>query len=108
MNETAGRRLSWSGDGQTRSVEVFIGHPREDGDAFVCEYQIRIDGESRTMKIGGIDGIQALQLALFMIGSTLRDALGPSGWTWGDSPGTGFPASLNEPLFGVTEPTTDR
>ena len=59
-----------------------------------------IGDHSTIQEIVGIDGIQALQLALFMVGSSLRSMSHASDWRWAGEAGSGFPSTLKEPLFG--------
>ena len=98
----ASRFLTCVIDGHRQEVRVNLGEPVDDNGAFTCAYEIVISNHSTVHEITGIDGIQALQLALFMVGSTLRSMADASDWRWTDEPGSGFPSTLKEPLFGET------
>lgn len=101
LSPVAERELSCLFEGRTEGVVVSLGCPREDDGHFVCEYEISFLGKSETYKIAGLDGIHALQLAVFMIGSTLLALPGTSDWTWNGEPYTGFPTSLDQPIIGL-------
>jgi hypothetical protein len=66
----AERRLTLSG---RSTVSVFIGKPEPfpDGNGFYCPYQIVGFGNERIRRAGGEDTVQALLLALKMIGVDL-------------------------------------
>jgi hypothetical protein len=96
------RLLTCAIDGHRQEVQVNLGEPFEDNGAFTCPYEIVIGSQSTILEITGIDGIQALQLALFMVGSSLRSMSHASDWRWADKVGSGFPSTLKEPLFGET------
>lgn len=78
-------------------VTVTIGKPAlfEDGDDYYCPYAIEFLGKRKVSYAGGIDGIQAIQLAMNKIGVDLAYLKMPSNEpvTWmSDTPGdTGFP-----------------
>jgi hypothetical protein len=93
-NPIANRILTCLLNGHQEQVHIALGMPYADLDAFVCEYEIVIGETINTHKIMGIDGIQALQLALFMVGSTLGSLPGASEWKWNDEPNTGFPTDF--------------
>jgi hypothetical protein len=100
INVIASRLLTCVIDGHLQEVQVNLGMPYEDDGAFVCPYEIVIDNESTGRAIVGFDGIQALQLAMFMVGSSLRSMSSASDWRCGNEAGTGFPSTLNDPLSG--------
>src|SRR5258708_34928537 len=95
----ASRLLTCVIDGRRQEVQVNLGEPFEDNGAFTCAYEIVISNHSTLLMISGIDGMQALQLALFMVGSSLRSMSHASDWRWGNQAGSGFPSTLKEPLF---------
>ena len=98
----ASRLLTCVIDGQRQEVRVNLGEPFEDNGAFTCAYEIVIANDSTVHMIMGLDGIQALQLAMFMVGSSLKSMSNASGWRCAESEGFGFPSALDEPLFGKT------
>ena len=79
-------------------VVVTIGKPEpfEDGDDYYCPYAIDCLGKKKLSYAGGVDAVQALQLAMKKIGVDLAYLKTPSNEpvTWmSDSPGdTGFAA----------------
>jgi hypothetical protein len=94
INPIARRSLTCLLEGETRHIQVTLGKPYEESGTFICEYEIIIGGKINTHKIAAIDGIQAIQLALFIIGSTLMSLPGASEWKWNNEAGTGFPTNL--------------
>jgi hypothetical protein len=99
-NPIANRRLTCLLDGKLQRAQVILGQPYEEDSSFVCEYEIAVGETVNAHKIAGTDGIQAIQLALFMVGSTLSSFPGATEWKWNDDAYTGFPASLEEPVLG--------
>jgi hypothetical protein len=99
-NVVASRLLTCVIDGHPQEVQVNLGMPYDDHGAFTCRYEIVIGHNSTVLAIEGFDGIQALQLALFMVGSSLRSMSDASDWRCGNEAGTGFPSTLKDPLFG--------
>ena len=67
--QIATRELQASG----RKITVVIGKPEmfPDGVNFYCPYQIVGIGNERVRYAGGVDAVQALQLAMQMIGAEL-------------------------------------
>ena len=98
-NVIASRLLTCVIDEQLQEVQVNLGMPYEDNGAFTCPYEIVIGGESTALAITGFDGIQAVQLALSMVGSSLRSMSNASQWRSGNEAGTGFPSTLNDLPF---------
>jgi hypothetical protein len=96
----ASRLLTCVIDGHRQEVRVNLGEPYDGNGAVTCAYEIVFGDQSTIHEIVGIDGIQALELALFMVGSSLRSMHHASDWRWADEVGSGFPSSLREPLFG--------
>ena len=96
----ASRSLTCLTDGHRKEVRVNLGEPFADNGAFTCPYEIVIGNDSSVLAIQGIDGIQALQLALFMVGSSLRSMKNATDWRWANEAGSGFPSTLTEPHFG--------
>lgn len=92
----------------TRVVETALGPmrveldaPVPDGPDSVCVYRISGPATNRTGRAMGVDGFQALQLAMERIGADLRASeefeAGPLRWL--GMPGPGFP--LPEPMRGM-------
>jgi hypothetical protein len=102
----ASRLLTCVIDGRRQEVQVNLGEPYDGNGAVTCASEIVIGDHSTIHEIVGIDGIQALQLALFMVGSSLRSMSHASDWRWADEAGSGFPSTLKEPLF--VNGTSDR
>ena len=79
-----------------QSIVVTIGKPQpfEGGGDFYCPYSIEFQGKTRIGYAGGVDAVQALQLAMKKIGVDLAHLKTPpdSPITWLDEVGqTGFP-----------------
>lgn len=81
-----------------KQVTVVIGKPEEfpEGDNFYCPYQIVGIGNGRVRYAGGVDAVQALELALKMIGAELYTSQEAQAkqlsWEGGQSPrDLGFP-----------------
>jgi hypothetical protein len=94
----ASRILRIMGDEHDVEVPVAIHLPVEVDRAWRCDYEIGWPRNPRTFRAFGVDGVQALQLAMFAIGTEL----------WAshyhhagllifkdDNPGYGFPAELS-------------
>jgi hypothetical protein len=91
----ASRVLHCQIDGKKEEVIVRFGVPQQVEDYFTCEYEISVAGKSEAYQIIGLDSVQALQLAMFMVDSALRSVTGASDWSWNDEPHTGFPTGLD-------------
>jgi len=100
-NPVATRVLNCLHEGHKKEVVVRLGQPREEDGCFSCEYEISFEGRSEVHKIAGVDGMHALQLAMFMVGSALLSLSGAGSWTWNGESHTGFPTSLNQPIVGL-------
>ncbi len=80
-----------------RQISVVIGKPRryEGSDDYSCPYQVTGLGNGKIRFVVGIDGVQALQLAMRAIGALL--SLSPEGkngllrWEGDDAGDLGFP-----------------
>lgn len=96
----ASRILECTYKGKREKVEVHLGWPREEDGHFICDYEISLAGQTKAYKIGGLDSMQALQLALCMLGSMLDALPEAENWTWNGEPKTGLPKSLREPIVG--------
>ena len=78
----ASRVLTAVIDGQRQDVQINLGQPYQDHDAVTCAYEIVVGNASTVHEVVGIDGIQALELAIFMVGSLLRSMTDASDWQW--------------------------
>ena len=67
----ATRKLRLIGGEQDVEVPISIHMPVEDDRAWRCDYEIGWPGEPRISRALGVDGVQALQLAMFAIGIDL-------------------------------------
>ena len=80
-----------------KKVTVIIGKPDKfpDSDDYYCPYQISGIGNGNIRYAGGIDGVQALLLALNMIGADLYTSeeyrVGILRWKGGEKGNLGFP-----------------
>ncbi len=90
------RKLSFGSE----EVTVVLGMPQpvEDSD-FLCPYEISCSGHTRKGYAIGVDGVQAIQLAMRKIASDLLHMSKVSGmpisWEMGGRPGdTGFSAEM--------------
>jgi hypothetical protein len=96
----AERRLYLEGEPNT-SIRVLVGKPQKapgtsEDDLVLCPYQILGIGDERVRSAGGVDEVQALQLAMGMIGSELyfkinRQHGGKLRWEGGKEGDLGFP-----------------
>ncbi|HEY0105574.1 MAG TPA: hypothetical protein VGB91_05770 [Rhizomicrobium sp.] len=72
-----------------------LGKPRQfpSSEDFYCPYQILGVGSQSVRRAGGVDAMQALQLALKMIGADLytSDEYATKRISWNDSRDLGFP-----------------
>jgi hypothetical protein len=98
----ASRLLTCLIDGQRQEVVINLGEPFADNGAVTCPYEILIGSGSTVLGVSGIDGVQAIQLALFMVGSSLSSMSRATDWRWSNNEGFGFPSTLKEPLSGQT------
>jgi hypothetical protein len=96
----ATRRLCVVDDGKRKEVEVLLGMPRklQGGEDYACPVLIKGLGNERIRSIVGVDGFQAIQLAIKFIGVELN-AHGKTGkhiqWE-----GSGKEGDLGFPLSG--------
>ena len=88
----AERLLSGTENGSAIEVRVQIGKPvpHVEGD-WICPYKIVTANDSRTFYAGGVDAVQALSLALFAIGSELKNYYKGLDLCWLESKSLGFP-----------------
>ena len=84
-------------DEKDRVVVVLIGRPRQfpDSTDYYCPFQITGIGSERVKYAGGVDPVQALQLALLKAGADLyaldRKTGGRLRWDGGEPGDLGFP-----------------
>jgi hypothetical protein len=67
----ANRSLHLQQDGRDVEVPVRVFAPQPDGNAWSCTYEIGWPGETRRSSCVGSDSMQALMLALHMIGTEI-------------------------------------
>jgi hypothetical protein len=84
-------------DGRSREITVLIGKPEQfpDGEDYYCPFQIKGLGDEKVRFAAGADAVQALQLAMPLVGSHLDVAQKkfPKHLTWFENEELGFPAS---------------
>lgn len=84
---------------QVDGVTVSIGAPKPyaDGKDFYCPFRIEGLGDDRVKYAGGVDAVQALQLAMQRIGIELYASPHASALRWidPDGPDLGFPVPEN-------------
>ena len=86
-----------SGEESRRKVKVVIGKPEPfpGSEGFYCPFQICGIGPEEIKYSAGVDAVQALQLVMSMIGSTLafraKETDGDLLWAGDESGGFGFP-----------------
>jgi hypothetical protein len=90
---------------ETRDLPVRIFAPESDDRAWSCRYEIDWPEGLQVMNASGIDSVQALVLALYMIGAELySSSYHKSGRLMFDEPGQGYgfpvPNSLRDLLIG--------
>lgn len=95
----AERRLSMkTRDGQVTAITVKLGKPVEfpEGSGYYAPFQITGTGSEKIRYAGGVDAIQALQLAMKMLGATLKALQDQQAvelsWEAGDPGDLGFPS----------------
>lgn len=93
----ATRALTLRGDDGDKEIVIVIGKPRpfDGGTDFLCPYQIRGMERKKVTYAGGVDAVQALELALAKIGAELYTSeaakSGKLRWDGGDAGDLGFP-----------------
>jgi uncharacterized protein DUF6968 len=86
-------------DGTSQSVEIMLGKPSQFPDCadYYIPFRIIGIGSERVLYAAGVDGFQALQLVMIMIGATLAalsESLGGSlKWDGKEGGALGFPES---------------
>ena len=98
----AERELTLVSNEKQGSVTVSLGRPYREADgAYLCPFRVKGLGKELSREAGGVDGIQAMQLALVMIGAEL--SLYGESLRWGTSQSIGFPKSIHDPALGDPE-----
>lgn len=85
-------------------ISIFAPEPSGHGD-WLCRFEIGWPGKTRVMNVGGIDAMQALLLAMQIIGAELyTSADHQAGRLYWDEPGRGYgfpvPSSIRDLLQG--------
>jgi hypothetical protein len=101
----ATRILTLRTGGKDRRIEVRLFAPKQDRTAWLCRYEIDWPEGTQVMEAGGADAMQALIIALHMIGSDIYTSdYHKSGslffWTPGEGYGFPVPANLRDLLIG--------
>jgi hypothetical protein len=101
----ANRTLTLRDGGREIEIPIRIHAPAQDGAGWSCRFEIDWPEGTQAMAAAGLDSIQALQLALEMIGANLyTSSYHRSGALVFDAPGDGYgfpvPASLRDLLVG--------
>ena len=101
----ATRLLKLSRAGSDIDIPIRIFAPERSGSAWSCRYEIDWPEGKETMNASGIDSVQALVLALQMIGADIySSSYHKSGKLVFDAPGRGYgfpvPSSLRDMLIG--------
>ena len=85
-------------DGRQTAITVKLGKPVEfpEGSGYYAPFQITGIGSEKIRYAGGVDAIQAIQLAMKMLGATLsalqREHAVELSWEAGDEGDLGFPS----------------
>ena len=91
----AERGLEGEHEGRPITVTVKVGRPVPDPDGhWTCPYRISSPVKERTFYAFGVDAVQALYLALYMIGAELRSGYKGLQLRWYGGEELGFPADL--------------
>ncbi len=90
------------------AVRVELEAPYRVEREYACVYRIEGPRIRKRVKVLGVDGFQALQLAIERIGADLRASAefeaGPLRWLDMDEPGFPLPASINHLGWAVRQP----
>jgi hypothetical protein len=95
----AKRELEFVNDNRLKRILIKIGKPRIDKiatDGYYCPFIILGIGKERVQVAFGVDSVQAIELALEMIGAIMTlyyQRLNPSKITWNGGSWLGFPLS---------------
>jgi hypothetical protein len=100
LDVVAERCLTLSKDGEARQIRIALGRPYQEPDeAYFCPYRITGIGVGSTKRAGGVDSIQAVQLAFVLIGGELSPYA--ESLKWNGEPFTGFPVSIHDTALGA-------
>jgi len=86
-------------DDQKKEIAVLIGRPQRQPDSsdYYCSFQVLGLGDEKARRAIGIDEVQALQLAMKMIGAYLdrlnKDSGGKLKWEGDETGDVGFPST---------------
>jgi hypothetical protein len=88
----ARREIQHAESGAVIRIAIRVPKQSENGH-YECSYEIKENGQSKSYTAGGVDGIQALEIALRKIGALLWARNKASSWKlrWLDSEDLGFP-----------------
>jgi hypothetical protein len=98
IKEIIARRTLYLVDNKDKEIVVIIGKPNQfpDHQDYYCPYKITGLGDEKVRYAGGIDAIQAIQLAMVMIGAQLYTSneakTGHLRWEGDEEGNLGFPA----------------
>lgn len=99
LDVIASRCLTLNAGEKEVKITVDLGRPyHEPDEVYFCLYRITGMGPVRTNKAAGVDGIQAIQLALVQIGAELYSY--SKHLNWEGEPYAGFPTSIYDPAVG--------
>jgi hypothetical protein len=76
------------------NASVFVPVKGDEG-AYACRYSIAMNDDSLERTIYGIDTLQSLHLALYMMRNDLLQLDGSSDWRFLGEPGLGLPTSAD-------------
>jgi len=101
----ASRLLKLRDGGAEIEIPIRIFAPEQSGNAWSCRYEIDWPEGTWTMAAGGVDSVQAIHLAMQMIGSEIyTSSFYKSGNLMVEAPGKGYgfpvPTSLRDLLEG--------
>jgi hypothetical protein len=100
LDVIAERCLTLNTGEEEREIRISLGRPYQEPDrAYFCPFRISGMGEDYLNRAGGVDSIQALQLALVMIGATLSTI--SEHLKWDGEPYTGFPSNTDDTVLGA-------
>ena len=76
------------------NASVFVPVKKDEG-AYACRYSVAMNDDSLERTIYGIDTLQSLHLALYMMRNDLLQLDGSSDWRFLGEPGLGLPTSAD-------------
>lgn len=92
----AERQLDGIDDGKPCKVVVRLGKPfrRPDDDSWYCPYSIKTEKSERVFFGAGLDSLQALRIAISMVGAELTTLFSHLALKWADEDDLGFSSQL--------------